>query len=700
MSPVLKSTCRMCHGGCGVLLHVNDDGRLVRITGDPESPFNRGRLCVKASATLDLIYHPARVTHPLKRVGPRGGGQWARVTWDEALDEIAQRIQALIERYGPETIAIGHGTGRHHYLEVIRFANALGTPNVIEPGAAQCYLPRVTISLLMYGDFPVGDYTGETPPGCLLFWGANPLVSSPDGKIGFAVERCLKRAAQTIAVDPRRSETAKQCALHLQLRPGTDAALALAMIHTIVEEKLYDEAWVRDWTAGFDEVRQAVRGCSPEWAAPITWVAPDLIRQAARLYATLRPNMLEWGVGTEQTPNCLQTVWSLAILRGLAGSLDVPGGELLGMHVLRNAPINRGKGSELLVAKRLGADRFKLLGGHHAFIRTAHAPTLFQAMATDQPYPVKGFLVFGNNTLATYANPRFIDRTLRQLPLMTVTDFFRTPTAELADFILPAAAWPELNALVGLPYMSENAALVQQKAVQVGECRSDEDILYRLAARLGLDYQQADALPALDRRLSRTGLTFEALRARGSYFPPPEYRKHEKGGFRTPSRKVELSPGVLKELGYGAVPRYIEPPESPVSTPELVAHYPYVLITGARARAFFNTEGRLCATARRTRPDPLALVHPEAAAHNGIADGDWITVRSPRGAARFKARVTDDTHPRVVAIDHGWWFPEQGPPEYGIWESNANLLTNGEPPYDPAFGSYQLRALLCAIAKA
>ncbi|MFC1461216.1 molybdopterin-dependent oxidoreductase [Verrucomicrobiota bacterium] len=698
MKRTLKSTCRMCHGGCGVLLHVDQD-KLVQVEGDPESPFSRGSMCVKGMSARELIYHPDRVTFPLKRDGPRGGGRWTRISWEEAISDICRILRDLIDRWGPETVAIGQGTGRHHYLEVLRFANAMGTPNVIEPGAAQCFLPRVTVSQLTYGDFPVGDYNGSTPPRCILFWGANPVVSGPDGKVSFSITRCLPQVKHTIAVDPRRSETAKKCDLHLQIRPGTDAALALAMIHVIIEEHLYDADFVRDRTVGLDDVKSAVQACTPEWASPITWVEAPMIREAARTYAGQKPNILEWGVAVEQTPNSLQTVRSLAVLRGMAGSIDVPGGELLGMHVLKNAPINRGKDSDRLAEKRLGADQYKLLGGSHAFIRMAHAPSVFRAMETGDPYPVNAFLIFGDNALASYPNPKSIGRTLMKMPLVVATDLFRTPTTELADFILPAAAWPELNALVGLPYMAENAVLVQQQAVQVGECLSDEDILFRLAERLGLDYKRADSTDNLDQRLGRTGLTFELLKEQGHYFPKPTYRKYEKKGFRTPSRKIELSSSVLKDLGYAPVPHYREPPESPVSTPDLLSRYPYVLITGARSGPYFHSEGRQIPSRRRVRPDPLAMIHPATAEQNGIGNEDWVEVSSLRGAGRFRARVTDDIHPQVISIDHAWWFPEKGPPEYGIWESNANLLTDGEGPYDPGFGSYQLRALLCRITK-
>jgi anaerobic selenocysteine-containing dehydrogenase len=181
-----KSVCRSCHGGCGVILHV-DDGKLVRVEGDPESPLNRGRLCPIGTVTTDLVYHPDRLKHPMRRQGVRGSGRWERITWNAALDEIAARLLAIREEFGPEAIALGTGTGRHHIRWVSRFGHALGTPNWCEPGFAQCFHPRVNTCILTFGDFPVCDFTGDVAPACVLYWGHNPVHSGPDGETRFNV---------------------------------------------------------------------------------------------------------------------------------------------------------------------------------------------------------------------------------------------------------------------------------------------------------------------------------------------------------------------------------------------------------------------------------------------------------------------------------------------------------------------------------
>jgi anaerobic selenocysteine-containing dehydrogenase len=300
---VLKSVCRACHGGCGVLLHV-EDGRLTKVAGDPSSPLNRGRLCPIGTRTLDLVYHPDRLKHPLRRTGPRGGGQWQRVGWDEALDEIAGRLTAIKRAHGPEAIALGTGTGRHHIRWVSRFGHALGTPNWCEPGFAQCFHPRINTTLLTFGDFPVCDFTGDVAPECIVYWGHNPVNSGPDGETRFNALDSLAGNPKIIVVDPRRTRLAKMADVWLPLRPGTDDALALALLNVLIAERLYDEAFVAKWTHGFDALAERVRPHTPEWAEPITWVPADRIRAAARLYAATRPSMMEWGCAIEHTPNC------------------------------------------------------------------------------------------------------------------------------------------------------------------------------------------------------------------------------------------------------------------------------------------------------------------------------------------------------------------------------------------------------------
>ncbi|RUM41631.1 MAG: molybdopterin oxidoreductase [Desulfocapsa sp.] len=694
---MIRSVCRICHGGCGALITVRDN-KVIKVTGDPQSPMSKGWMCVKGMNSPHIANHPDRLRTPLHRSNNKSGS-WQKISWEDALTRIAERMEKIRSGSGPESIALGQGTGRHHYMHVVRFANALGTPNWYEPGLAQCFIPRISVSNLTYGGFVTADYYGDTPPKCILFWGHNPLVSSPDGELGIAVKRALEQGAIGIAVDPRRSETAKRCKLWLPVRPGTDAALALAMIHTIISEDLYDHPFVEHWTSGFTELKEHVRDCTPAWAAELTGVETTAIQEAARLYASTKPAILDWGLGIEQNSNSLQTVRAIACLRALTGNIDVPGGDILGMNLLNPFPTLANQLPKGMIKKRLGAEKYKLLGGWRAFMPSAHIPTLFQAMRTGDPYPVKGLLVFGGNPLATLANSRQIYESLQCLDLLVVTDLFMTPTAEMADFVLPAAFWTETDQVIGYPLVVENMVYCQQKAVQTGECRQDEWIMDQLSRRLKLPHCEEGLEEIMEYQLAPLGISRQELKKQGVITRAHRYYKYKEKGFRTFTKKIELFSKALKRLKYPPLPTYQEPSESPLSRADLHEQYPYILTTGSRRREFFHSEQRQVAPLRKMRPYPLVELHPDIAARHDIEKNDWVIITSPRGSIRMKALVTEDIRPDVINVEHGWWFPERPEPDHGIWDSNANVLTNNGPPYDPGFGTYQLRGMLCTVAK-
>jgi anaerobic selenocysteine-containing dehydrogenase len=698
MKNLYRSSCGMCHGGCGVLVHTRN-GKVTRLEGDPASPLSRGNMCAKGLASLQHLYHPARLKYPLQRKGPRGAGAWQRISWDEALNTIVDKLIEIKKRYGAEGVAIGQGTGRHHFRDVVRFANAFGTPNWCEPGTAQCFHPRVTASRLTFGDFIISDHYGDRAPGCILVWGHNPAVTGPDGEIGCRFLESLKKGAKLIVVDPRLSETASKADIWLRIRPGTDAALALALMNVMISEDLYDREFIEKWTIGFNRLSARIQDCTPQWAQDITWIPVSQIKKTARMLAATRPFCLEWGVALEHTPNCLQNMRSLAVLVALMGDLDSPGGNTFGMHAVNPYPLGYDRLPPEMHARRLGADQFKLLSNKEAGMASAHSPTLFKAMRTGKPYPVKAFLIFGNNALLTYANTKEVYQTLMALDFMVVTDIYMTPTAQLANLVLPAATWLEQDTLWGYPIRADNVVLARQKITQIGEAKQDEDILIELARRLNLSFGTESIEETINYQLQPLSVTFSDLKERGYISVPVHYHKYVPSGFKTPSGKVELYSSELQKLGYDPLPDYHEPPESPLSAPQRASKFPLILTTGGRSPVFFHSEGRQIPDLRETHPIPLVDIHPATAAKMDINDGDWVWIETARGKIKQKARLTHGIDERVVHVQHGWWFPEKEEPEYGFWESNANVLTDNGPPYDPALGTYQLRALLCRISK-
>lgn len=690
---VVKSHCRMCHGGCGVLVYVKD-GKVKKIAGDPDCPINHGTLCTKGIASTQLAYHPNRLTHPVKRKGPKGSGVWERISWDEALDTIAERMLRCKDAYGAESVVLGYGTGRENEAVIYRFANLFGSPNVLTAGHF-CYGPRIATSIITCGTNPIVDY--ENHPKLIMVWGNNVVISNPDCYKGEPFSVALDEGAHLIVVDPRLTRSAARANVWLQLRPGTDAALALGMCNVIVNESLYDKEFVENYVHGWDQFVQRVNEYPLERVEKITWVPKEKIKEAARLFAAIKPAAIQWGVAIEQQINCADNDRLLMDLMAITGNIDRKGGQ-----VLFKTPNIRNVGQfgahGMLATdqrdKRLGGDMFRLAGRFGII----NPKCVWDAILEEKPYPVKLLFLISSNPVLTRDNAREVYRALEKVEFLAVADFFITPTAELADIVLPAATWLEMDYIADF-WKRHGYIFPRRKVIQVGECRSDHDMLNDLAHRVGMnEYWWDDFEKALDWILEPMGITWQDFKEMDYIRGEVDYEKYRKDGFSTPTRKFELYSTMLEKLGYDPLPQYREPPESPVSTPELYAEYPYILITGKRLPGFFHTENRQVPSLRELHKDPIVEMHPETAEKEGIHEGDWVVIESPRGKIRHRARLFLGLHPNVISCQHAWWFPEKADPGHGWEESNVNILTdNAYNTCDPAMGATSIRTLLCKI---
>ena len=686
----VRTACRNCHGGCGVIAHVKD-GKVIKVEGDPDSPISHGTMCSKGLAITQLAYHPDRILYPMKK----GDNGWERITWDEALDTVAEKFKQVIKQYGPESIVIGQGTGRDYESHLYRFANLLGTPNVLTAGH-MCYVSRVGATLITCGNLPVCDYAAE--PKCIVMWACNPQWTNPDEYKGEGFWRAYKKGSKLIVIDPRKGFLAKKADLWLQLRPGTDAALALGFLHVIIDEGLYDEEFVENYLHGWEELKERVKEYPLERVEEITWVKGGVIRKAARMYATAKPACINWGVPTEQTLNCTDCTRLLTGLMAVTGNLDVPGGNAFFVPppVRTVSRFSRHKDlSPEQRKKRLGGDQYKL-ASRVALITPKVA---WDAILTGKPYPLKAGLLCGSNPVITRANAREAYEALKKLEFLVVIDFFLTPTAELADIFLPAGTWLEQNHVAD-NWKRHGYVLARQKAAEIGECWQDHKIFQELGKKMGQEKDWWDTVEdALDYLLEPAGLTWEAFKAKGHLRGEQVYRKYKEKGFSTPTRKVELYSTVLEKWGHDSLPQYREVPESPISAPELFKDYPYILNAGLRTPTFFHSANRNIPWLREIRPDPLVEIHPATAKKHGIEEGQWVSIESPRGRVRERARLTDSIDPRVIVAEHGWWFPEIKDPGHGWDTANINILTdNSHESMDPVMGATNLRVLLCKIS--
>lgn len=701
---------------------------------DPLDPgmttlFPRTRGCDRKRRAMEWMYHPDRLNFPLKRAGERGQGKWQVISWDQAFDEIAEKLLELKGKYGPETLAGVKGTFRNKNF-LPRLLMLFGSPNSTTVGKI-CYGPLYGVQNAMFGctgtrfSLP-GSHraTGVSTPGCIFLTGTDVFHSWP--RIAQPVLDCKKSGGKLIVVDPRETETTQIADIWLQLRPGTDTALFLSLIHVIIEEGLYDREFVEKWCYGFDALVERARDYPPEKVAEITWIPAEKIRAAGRMLGESRP-MYTWnGMGTEQLHNSIQAIHARMIIAAITGSLDVPGGTYLAPNLGKmrgmGAVTEMDKLSQEQRDKQIGADRFKLLSfpghdliaqqtmrqwgvmplGEQCAIAGPHQPSLYRAMFTGEPYPVKALITQCHNPLATQANTKLIYKALKNLELHVVLEYWLTPTAELADYVLPAASWlerPDHN----IHYGGEQAL----PAVIPGEYdrKSDYEILRSIAVRLGQDWPWENLEEVFDYFCEPVGLTFKEFIDKGrSEAKPVTYKKYEKHGFATPTGKAELYSTILEQLGYDPLPYFEEAPETPLSRPDLAKKYPLTLITGGRFRPMFHSEWRQIASIRRRRPHPTVQIHPQTAEEYGVAQGDWVWIETPRGRIRQKCQCYPGIDPRVVHCEHGWWMPElpgEEPWLHGIWESNVNVLTDDDPDHcNPISGGWPLKQALCRISKA
>jgi len=697
----VRTTCKSCHGICGVLATV-EDGRITRVEGDPNS-LTRGALCSKGAAGVQHVYNPNRLLYPVKRKGERGGGEWERISWEEALDTIASTLKRSMKDFGPRSVAVGQGTGRGYNEYTLRFTRSIGTPNFASIGYI-CYIPKLAMTGITVGGRLYGDYHGwgREYPKTHISWGKQLEVSNADGEISTWFLDALDKAKNLILVDPRATRLAGRANLWLRLRPGSAAALALGMMNVIINEELYDEEFVRDWTYGFDQLRERVREYPVEKVSEITWVPREKIVQAARMFAMDKPGCIQCGPSIEASNNAAQNHRAVLCLLALTGNIERPG------SMVNWIPHDAGPQEEW--AREIPAPREVGIGSENyvglQIFGMMHFDTAVKQLV-EGTSELKALHIEGSNPFACYANSKQVKEGLLKLDFISVADLYMNPFAEYADIVLPVAHWLETDDILDMHPRFVIGA-VNKVVEPQGEAWSDAKIYNELGKRIAPEYWFDDVEKMLDDRLKKAGITWKQFSEMGclaktgkeqSYYKFKTDYWRKGGGFPTPSGKVELYSNVMKEWGLDPLPYHLEPNESPYSTPGLYEQYPLVLSTGGRLPNFFHTQNRQVPWLRKIQPYPFVQMHPETAEKLGIKDGEWVWIETPRGRIQQVAEVFEGIDPRVINIEAAWWYPEDSGPDHGMFKSNANVLTSNDPPYDPVLGSVSLRALLCRVYK-
>ncbi|MBC2889413.1 molybdopterin-dependent oxidoreductase [Gordonibacter massiliensis (ex Traore et al. 2017)] len=708
-----------CHIGCGVLLYTDDDGKLVKVEGDPENPYNKGRLCNRCLALTEVVYSPDRITSPMKRdPAHRGEDKWEQITWDEALDLVYDRFTEIKEKYGAWSIPFVQGTGRDIAAWITRLAWSFGSPNyMFNMSGMACYLPRVAGCAATTGNFWVGDFSQQypdrydnpewEPAEYIMVWGNNPLIANSDGFYGHWMVDVMKRGSKLIVVDPRLTWLAYKAEYWLQIRPGTDAALALGMLNVIISEDLYDHDFVDRWCYGFDELAQTAAAYPADKVASITWVPEEKIVGAARTWANARCGIVQWGLAVDTTKESLPAAQAIGALWQICGFCEKPGCMIVPPEILA---YSGGFGGELVTpemdAHRIGLDKYSLL---KFGFQVASSDEVMKTLETGEPYKLHGAWLQTTNFLTcTSPDPERSMKAWRTLDFIVVVDMFMTPTAmALADVFLPACTYAERDGIRVGDGAQRGETI--NKVCQVGECKSDMQINLELGRRFNPEaWPWKDDKEMFSYVIECTGYTFEELQQAAPAYIPFEYHRHEKGllrpdgqpGFNTQTGRIELWSTFYNNAGLSPVPYFEEPTESPESTPDLYEEYPFVLTTGARNWFMFHSEHRQIPHLRAGRPWPIVQINPKAAEKVGVHDGEWVWLENGRGRCKRVVECTEIMDERVIMSDHAWWFPEAPGEEkdglFGMLDLNVNKLLNSYLPGKSGFGA-NYKSMLCKV---
>lgn len=655
-----------CPDTCAMLVTV-ENGRATRIRGAADLPFTNGSLCTKVAHYLERVYSDQRLRHPMKRIGRKGEGRFERIGWDEALDTIAAKYREIAASDPRSLLPYSYG----------------GTLGLVQGGSMDMrFFHRAGASLLERTicaaagaagwKATIGASVGMDPEAIvdaklILIWGGNPVVSNLHG--WRYIQEAKRRGAKLVCIDPLRTQTAEKCHLHLAPWPGTDTALALAMMHVLVAEGLTDQDYVSQYTFGFDGLCERVRECTPEWAAPLTGLPADAIRELALDYGSVKPAAIRLNYGLNRCRGGGMAVRNIACLPALVGAWRHPAGGAL-LSTSGNFPVDQ----HALERPDLYPDPDRYPP------RRINMARIGEALLTADDPPIRAIHVYNSNPLAIAPDSRRVREGFAREDLFCVVhDLFQTDTADYADIVLPATsqlehrdvhkAYGHLYALVNLPAIDA-----------VAEARPNSEVFRLLAARMGFDdpaLSESDevvAASAFRRDDGRAlGLDPRALEARGwaRLNLPRPFAPFAQGGFPTPSGKCEFYSESLAKEGLDAFPAWVAPLESPVSNPALAARYPLAFVSPP-ARNFLNTSFANLPRFVDQEGGPRVEIHPDDAAARGIVGGERLRIFNDRGAFHATAVLTERVRRGLVVSPSIWWPKLSGDGE------NANAVTSSE----------------------
>jgi anaerobic selenocysteine-containing dehydrogenase len=666
---IVRGACpHDCPDTCSMLITV-ENGRAIEVRGNPDHPFTRGGLCVKVNNYMDRVYSPDRVLYPLRRTGPKGSGQFERVSWEAALQEISNRFKQIIAEYGPQAILPCSYLGTEGILNGLNagdaFFNKLGASiserTYCDSGACVGYIMTV-------GPTPGTEPESFINSRYIILWACNTI--STNLHHWPIIAEAQQRGAKVVVIDPVRNRTAQNADWHIPIRPGTDGALALGMMNVIITENLVDMDYVEKYTVGYEELKERASTYTPELVSEITGVPAEDIRKLAREYATIQPSVIRIGVAVERHSGGGQCVRALTCLPALVGAWRRPGGGILQLPIwafpVKWETLMR---PDFIKPGTRVINQFKL------------GPALNGEIGHDPP--IKALVVYNSNPVVVVPEQDKVVKGLSREDLFTVvSEQFLTDTTDFADIVLPATTQLEQFDLMfswGHLYLTLN----QPAIAPLGEAVPNTELFRRLAASMGFEdecFMRSDeqtALEAMDWTApALQGIDMELLKREGyarlKLGTPDTFAPHAEGNFPTPSGKCEfvasMAAGgnfVLPLFRQGStefqpgepidpVPHYIPPRESPQTNPARAMHYPLNLLS-PKSHAFLNSGYGNLSAQQRVAGEQHLTIHPEDANRRGITEGHLVRIFNDRGTFQAVARVSERTLPGVVVAPLGYW---------------------------------------------
>ena len=661
METIVRAACpHDCPDTCAMLVTVKD-GVAVKVQGDPSHPFTDGSLCTKVAHYTERTYSPDRLLHPLKRVGRKGKGEFKRISWDEALDEIAARLKVLAAE-SPESILPLSYAGTMGMLQYSsmdrRFFHKLGASQLERTLCSSA--GKAGIKATLGGSYGM-DPEHYPESKLIVIWGSNPIASNLH--FWTRAQEAKRRGAKLVAIDPYRSLTAEKCSQHIALLPGTDGALALGMMHVLIAEGLIDQDYVSKYTLGYEELKERVKQYPPDWAAATCGITLEEVVQLARDYGTVKPAAIRLNYGMQRHAGGGIAARTIACLPALTGAWRDPAGGIL-LTTADNYHFDHAK-----------LERPDLMPSPPP--RVINHSRLGDALTAAES-PVRAVIVYNNNPVAVCPDSsKVIAGFAREDLFCVVMDSFLTDTADYADIVLPATTQLEhtdIHKSYGHLYVLANNPAI----APVGESLPNAEVFRRLAARMGFE---EDCFCDSDDELARqaigsghanlAGMDWESLKRDGwkRLALPENFAPFAKGNFHTPSGKCEFYSESLKAQGIDPLPFYNPPAELPSSNPQLAQKYPLSFLSPP-VRNFLNSSFANLPRFRDAEGEPSLELHSEDASKRGIADGDTVRVFNDRGSFTLRARVNDKPRRGVVVAPSVWWK------KFARDRRNANDLTS------------------------